>query len=159
MSHQLVDLTSNHNPWCPSSFLLFYFSPQGFQFGSVPQSSPTLCYCMDFAANQASLFTTNSWSLLKLMSIESVIPPNHLILCHLLSSLLQSFPASESFLVSQFFSSGGQGIGVSASASILPMNIQDWFPLGWTGWISLLSKGLSRIFSNTIVQKHQFFGT
>ena len=100
MSHQLVDLTSNHNPWCPSSFLLFYFSPQGFQFGSVPQSSPTLCYRMDFAANQASLFTTNSWSLLKLMSIESVIPPNHLILCHLLSSLLQSFPASESFLVS-----------------------------------------------------------
>ena len=82
MSHQLVDLTSNHNPWCPSSFLLFYFSPQGFQFGSVPQSSPTLCYRMDFAANQASLFTTNSWSLLKLMSIESVIPPNHLILCH-----------------------------------------------------------------------------
>ena len=72
---------------------------------------------------------------------------------------LQSFPASGSFLRSQFFTSGGQSIGVSASASVLPMNIQDWFPLGWTHWISSLSEGLSRIFSNTTVQKHQFFGT
>ena len=67
------------------------------------------------------------------------------------SSCLQSFPASESFPVSQFFTSDGQNIGASASASFLPMNIQDWFPLGWTGWISLLSKGLSRVFSNTTV--------
>ena len=74
------------------------------------------------------------------------------------SSCLQSFPASGSFQVSQFFPSGGQSIGVSASASVFPMNIQDWFPLGWTGWISLLSKRLSRVFSNTTVQKHQFFG-
>ena len=74
------------------------------------------------------------------------------------SSHLQSFPASGSFQMSQFFTSGSQSIGVSASASVLPMNIQDWFPLGWTGWISLLSKGLSRVFSNTTVQKHQFFG-
>ena len=74
------------------------------------------------------------------------------------SSCLQSFPASGSFQLSQFFASGGQSIGVSASASVLPMNTQDWFPLGWTGWISLLSKGLSRLFSNTTVQKHQFFG-
>ena len=73
------------------------------------------------------------------------------------SSCLQSFPASMSFLVSQFFTSGGQSIGVSASTSVLPMNIQDWFPLGWTGWISFVSKGLSRVFSNTTVQKHQFF--
>ena len=73
-------------------------------------------------------------------------------------SCLQSFPASESFPVSQFFESGGQSIGASASASVLLMNIQDWFPLGLTGWISLLSKGLSRVFSNTTVQKHQFFG-
>ena len=72
------------------------------------------------------------------------------------SSRLQSFPASRSFPMSQFFTSGGQSIGVSASASVLPMNIQDWFPLGWTGWISLLSKRLSRVFSNTTVQKHQF---
>ena len=72
-------------------------------------------------------------------------------------SHLQSFPASGSFQMSPFFPSGGQSIGVSASASILPMNIQDWFPLAWTGWISLLSKGLSRVFSRTRVQKHQFF--
>ena len=70
---------------------------------------------------------------------------------------LQSFPASESLKESQFFASGGQSIEVSASASVLPMNIQDWFPLGWTGWISLQSKGLSRVFSNTTVQKHLFF--
>ena len=75
------------------------------------------------------------------------------------SSHLQSFPASGSFPMSQFFTSGGQGTGDSDSASVLPMNIQDWFPLGWTGWISLQSKGLSRVFSNTTVQKHQFFGT
>ena len=74
------------------------------------------------------------------------------------SSCLQSFPASGSFLMSQFFISGSQSIGVSASASVHPRNIQDWFPLGWTGWISLQSKGPSRVFSNTTVQKHQFFG-
>ena len=74
------------------------------------------------------------------------------------SSFLQSFPASGSFPMSQFFSTGGQSIGVSASASVLPMNIQDWFPLGWTGWVSLLPKGLSRVFSNITVQKHQFLG-
>ena len=72
------------------------------------------------------------------------------------SSCLLSFSASRSFPTSQFLASGGQSIGVSVSASVLPMNIQDWFPLGWTGWISLQSKGLSRVFSNTTVQKHQF---
>ena len=75
------------------------------------------------------------------------------------SSVLQSFPASGSFSMSQFFASGSQSIGVSASASVLRMNIQDWFSWGWTGWISLQSKGLSRVFSNITVQKHQFFGT
>ena len=74
-------------------------------------------------------------------------------------SRLQSCLASGSFLVSQFFTSGGQSIGVLASASVLPMNVQDWFPLGWTGWISLLSKGFSRVFSNTTVHKRQFFST
>ena len=73
------------------------------------------------------------------------------------SSCLQAFPASGSFPMSQLFTSGSQSIGVSASASVLPVNIQDWFPLGWTGWISLQSKGLSRVFSNTTAQKHQFF--
>ena len=74
------------------------------------------------------------------------------------SSCLQSFPASRSFPVSQFFPSGSQSIGVLASTSVLPMNTQDWSPLGWTGWISLQSKGFSRVFFNTTVQKHQFFG-
>ena len=73
------------------------------------------------------------------------------------SSCPQSFPASGSFQMSQLFASGGQSIGVSASTSVLPMNTQDWSPLGWTGWISLQSKRLSRVFSNTTVQKHQFF--
>ena len=75
------------------------------------------------------------------------------------SSRLQSFPASRSFSTSQFFTSGGQSIGLSASTSVLPKNTQDWFTLGWTGWISLQSKRLSRAFSNTTVQKHQFFCT
>ena len=87
--------------------------------------------------------------------------------CHLIisssvipfSSCLQSFPTSGSFQMSQLFTSGGQNIGVSASTTVLPMNTQNWFPLGWTGWISLQSKGLSRVFSNTTVQKHQFFST
>ena len=75
------------------------------------------------------------------------------------SSFPQSFPASGSFQMSQLFASGGQNIGVSTSTSVLPMNTQDWSPLGWTGWISLQSKGLSRVFSNTTVQNHQFFST
>ena len=111
------------------------------------------------AARQASLSITNSRSPPKLMSIESVMPSNHLILCRPLSSCPQSFPASGSFQMSQLFTSGGQSIGVSASASVLPMNTQVWSPLEWTGWISLQSKGLSRVFSNTTVQKHRFFGT
>ena len=90
--------------------------------------------------------------------VGDAIQPSH-PLSSPFSSRLQSFPASGSFQMSQFFASGGQSIGVSALASVLPMNIQDWSPLGWTGWISLQSKGLSRVFSNTTVQKHQFFGT
>ena len=90
---------------------------------------------------------SNQWSHQTISS--SIIP---------FSYCLQSFPASGSFPMSQFFSLGGQMIGVSASASVLPINIQNWFPLGWTGWISLQSKGLSRVFSSTTVQKHQFFG-
>ena len=111
------------------------------------------------AARRVSLSIISSWSLLRLMSIESVMPCNHLILCCSLLLLPSIFPATESFPMSQFFESGGQSVGVSASTSVLPMNIQDWFPLGWTGWISLQSKGLSRVFSNTTIQKHQFFCT
>ena len=109
------------------------------------------------AACQVSLSFKISLSLLKLMSIESGRISNHLILCHHLLLLPSIFQASGSFLTSQLFTSGGQSIGASASALVLPMNIQDRFPLGWTGWISLQSKGFSRVFSNTIVQKHQLF--
>ena len=126
-----------------------------FQFSLVTQSYQTLCDPMDHR-HQASLPITNSQSLLKLMSMESVMPSNHLILCWPLLLLPQSLPTSESFEIKQFFASGGKSIGVSASASVLPMNIQDWFPLGLTGLI-LQSKGLSRVFSSTTVQKHQFF--
>ena len=104
-----------------------------------------------------SLSITNSQSLLKLMSIKSVMPSNHHILCHPLLLLPSIFPNIRVLSKSRFFASGGQSIGVSASASVIPMNIQDWFPLGLTGWISFLSKGLSRVFSNTTVWKHQFF--
>ena len=101
----------------------------------------------------------NSGSLLKLMSIELVMPSNHLILCHPLLLLPSVFPGIRVFQMSWFFPSGGQSIGVSASALVLPMNIKDWFPLELTYLISLKSKRLSRVFSNTIIQKHQFFGT
>ena len=109
--------------------------------------------------HQRSIQLWLAMSLRELMSIESVMPSNHLILCHPFSSCPQSFPASGSFPTSQLFPSGGQSIGASASASVFPMNTHGWSPLGWTGWISLQSKGLSRVFSNTTVKKHQFFGT
>ena len=126
------------------------------QFSSVTQSYPPLTTLT--TAHQASLSITNSRSSLKLISIELVMPSSYLILCRPCSSCPQSSPASGSFQMSQLSTSGGQSIGVSASTSVLPMNTQDWSPLGWTGWISLQSKGLSRVFSNTTVQKHQFFG-
>ena len=110
------------------------------------------------AAHQASLSITNSRSLLKLMSIELVMQPNISSSAVPFSSRLQSFPtsvfSSESVLHIKWPNNG-----VSASASVLPMSIQDCFPLGWTGWISLQSKGLSRVFSKTTVQKHQLFST
>ena len=124
--------------------------PQVFSHSVSDSSQPYGLY-------QASLSITNSRSLLKLISIELVMPSNPIISSSVVPfSHLQSFPASGSFPMSQFFTSGGQSTGVSASASVLPMNIQDRSPLGWTGWISLQSKGLSRVFSNTTVQKHQF---
>ena len=113
--------------------------PHGLQHARIPCPSPTLRACSNLCPSSQRCHPT----------ILSVIP---------FSSLHQSFPPSESFAMSRFFVSCGQSIGVLASASVLPMNIQDWFPLGWTGWISLQSKRLSRVFSNTTVQKHQFFG-
>ena len=130
-------------------------SYDNYSVSSVSQSCLTLCNPLDCSTPSLSVIT-NSRSLLKLMSIELVMPSNHLP-CNPLLLHLQSFPASGSFPLSQFFVSGGQSIGVSASASVLPIDIQDWFSLGLTSWISLLSKGLSSIFSNTTVQKHQFF--
>ena len=111
------------------------------------------------AALQASLSFTTSWSLFKFMSIESVMVSNHLILCFLFTSCLQFFPASGSFPMSQLITWGAQSFGTSASASVLPKNIQGWFPLGLTNLASLLSKGLSRVFYSTTVQEQQFFGT
>ena len=105
------------------------------------------------AAHQASLSITSFWSLLKLMSMELEMPSNYLIPFSSCQSCIRSLT------VSQFFASGGQSIGVSALASVLPMNIQNWFPLGLTDLISLQSKGLSRVFSSTTVQKHRFFDT
>ena len=115
---------------------------------SVAQSCPTLCNPRTTAL-QASLPITNSQSLPKLKSIKLVMPSNHLFFCRPLLLPSSIFPSIRGFLMSQFFISGGQSIGVSASASVLPMNIQDWSPLGWTGWISLQSKGLSRVPSPT----------
>ena len=111
------------------------------------------------AAHQASLSITNSWSSLRLTSIESVMPSSHLILCRPLLLLPLIPPSIRVFSRSQLFSWGSQSIGVSALASVLPMNTQDRFPLEWTSCISLQSKGLSRVLSNTTVQKHQFFST
>ena len=131
-----------------------------FHFSSVQSLSLVQVFVTPWTpAHQASPSIINSWSLLKLMSIESVMPSNRLILCHPLL-LLPQIPLSirvfsnESNLWMRW-----PNIGVSASASVLPINTQDLSPSGWTGWISLQSKGLSKVFSNTIVQKHQFFST
>ena len=109
------------------------------------------------AACPASLSITNSWSLPNSCPLSQWCHPTISSSVVPFSSCPQSFPASGSFQMSQLFASGSQSTGVSASRSVLPMNTQDWSPLGWTGWISLQSKGLSRVFSNTTVKKHQFF--
>ena len=126
------------------------------QFHSVTQSCVTLCDPWT-AANQASLFITKSQSLLKLMPIELVMPFNHLILCRPLLPRPCIFLSIRVFASELVLPIRWPSIGVSPSASVLPMNIQDRFSLGLTGWISLQSKELSRAFSNTTVQKHQFF--
>ena len=147
-------------------------------FSSV-QSSPSVMSDSETpwtATCQASLSITNSWSLLKLSSIESEMPSNHLILCQpiLLPSIFPSMKKVWSVPMSQFFASGGQSIGISASASVLPMNIQDWFPFGWTGWSpcslrdsqessptsqfkSTNSSALSFLHSPTLLSKHDYW--
>ena len=108
-------------------------------------------------AHQASLSITYSWSLLKLMFIESVMPSNHLILCRLLLLLPSIFPSIRVFSNESILCIRWPKYWSFSFSTVLPVNIQDWFPLGWTHWISLQSKGVSRVFSNTTVQKHQFF--
>ena len=128
-----------------------------FQFSSVQSLTCVWLFATPWtAALQASLSISNSQSLLKLVS---VMPSNHLILCHPLLLPSSIFPSIRVFSNESVLCIRWPNIGVSASASVLPMNIQDWFLLGWTGWISLQSKGFPRVFSNTTGQKHQLFPT
>ena len=127
---------------------IYVYISSSFQFSSVQSLSPVGLFVTPWtAARQASLSITNSQRILKLTSIEPVMPSNYLTLCCPLLFLPLIFPSIRVFPVSQFFTSCGQSIEASASASVLPMNIQDWFPLGLTGLISLQSKGLSEVFS------------
>ena len=130
------------------------------QFSSVAQSCPTLCNPKDWIQHArppcpSPTLRACSYSCPLTQWCHPTISSSVVSF----SSCPESFPASASFQMSQFFASGSQSIGASTSASVLPMNTKNWCPLGWTGWISLQSKGLSRVFSNTTVQKHQFFGT
>ena len=125
-----------------------------FCYCSVSKSCLTLCDPMNCSPPG---FPVLHQSFLKVMSIKLAMPYSHLILCHPLLFLAQSFPQSGSLLMSWLFTSGGQNVGSSASASVLPMKIQVWLPLGLTGLISSLFKGLSRVFSSTTVWKHKFF--
>ena len=130
------------------------------QFSSVQSFSRVPLFVNPWAAAcQASLSVTNSRTLPKLMSIKSVMPSSHLILCRPLLLLPSIFPSIRVFSNESALRMRLPNIGVSASTSVLPMNTQGWSPSEWTGWISLQSKGLSRVFSNTTVQKHQFFST
>ena len=126
------------------------------QFSSVAQSCPTLCDPMNRSTPGLPVHHQLQSSLW-LISIESVVPSSHLILCCPLLLLPPILPSIRVFSKSQPFTWGGQSIGVSPWASVLPMNTQDWSPLEWTDWISLQSRGLSIVFSNTTVQKHQCF--
>ena len=128
------------------------------QFSSVTQLYPTPFDLMDYSTPGLPVHLLNwVWVYSNSCPLSQWCHPTISSSVIPFFSHLQSFPASGSFQMSQFFASGGQSIRVSASTSVLPMNTRDWSPLGWTGWISLQSKGLSRVFSNTIVQKHQFF--
>ena len=141
-------------------YILCSISQTWLQFSSVQLLSCVWLFVTLWAiACQASLSITNSQSSPRPMSIELMMPSSHLILCRSLLLLPSNFPNIRVFSqMSQLFASGGQSIGVLGTTSILPKKTQGWSPLGWTSWISLQSKGLTRVFSNTTFQKHQFFG-
>ena len=142
---EFLCITGGNVKWYTSVENNRHFSKEMYLFSSVQLLSRVWLFVTPWtAAHQASQSITNSRSLLKLMSIKSVMPSNHVILCRPLLLLPSIFP------VSQLFTSGGQSIGVLASTSVLPMNTQDWSPLGWTGWISLQSKGLFK----SLIQHH-----
>ena len=131
-----------------------------FQISSIQSLSRVRLFATPWiTARQASLSITNSWSSFRLSTIKSVMPSSHFILCHPLLLLPSIPPSIKVFSNSQLFAWGGQSIGVSVSASSPPKKSQGWSPSEWTGWISLQSKGLSRVFSTTTVQKHQFFSS
>ena len=164
--HKITVTTAWLTSWMPGSSQASSVGQH--QFSSVQLLSHVWLFATPWTtACQASLSITNSQSPPKPMSTESEDSlPHSGCHCHPVTSssvipfsCLQYFPASGSFLMSHFLVSCSRSIRVSPSTSVLPMNTQDWSPLGWTGWISLQSTGLSRVFSNTTVQKHQFFGT
>ena len=127
-----------------------------FRFSSVQSLNRIRPHGLEHARLPCPSPTPRAYSNFYVHWVGDAIQPSHPLLSPSIFPSPQSFPASGSFQMSQFVTSGGQSIGVSASASVLPMNIQDWFSLGWTGWISLQSKGCSRVFSNATVQKDQF---
>ena len=159
----MISTTVGRNPLEEMEYPSWSTKESKMQFRSVQLLSRVSLFATPWtAARQASLSIINSWSLPKPMSTELVMPSNHLILCRPLLILPSIFPSIRSFQMSQHFASGGQNTGVSGSASVLPVNTQDWFPLGWTGWISVQSKELSRVFSNSslkasILQCSAFF--
>ena len=135
--------------------MIFHKMDTHIQFSSVAQSCLTLCNPMDYSIpGYCVLHYLPGFAQIHVHWVGDAISSSAAIFF-----CLQPFPASGSFPMSQFFASGGKSTGASSLASVLPMNIQGWFPLGWTGWISLLSQGLSRVFSDTTALKHQFFGT
>ena len=149
----LIHVNVWHNPpqYCN-------YPPKNKGFSSVTQSCPTLCNHMDCSTPGLSVHhQLPEFTQIHVHWVGDAIQPSHPLLSP--SPLSFSLSQHQGLSLSQLFTLGGWSIGVSTSASVLPMNIQNWFPLGWTGWISFLSRGLSRVFSNTTVQKHQFFGT
>ena len=140
------------------STLTNFLADGSIQLSSITQLCPTLCYPIDYNTSGLPVhYQFPEFTQTHAHWICNAIQPSHLLLSPS-PPVFNIFSTSRSFQISQLFASGGQSIGVSASTSVLPMNIQDWCPLGWPGWISLQSRRLSRVYFNTTVQKHQLFG-